>query len=112
VKYLLKPFYVIELLAVYILALLKANLVIILDILTPQDKTAPAEIEMKLASGHNDFSIYLLSCLVTMTPGTIVLNYSIKEGFFLYHELYAHSKEESIKTVRDTIEKRVVRLCS
>lgn len=92
----------------YLQQLVKANLFIAWDILTPRMRINPAfvEVEVFLAS---DFGILLFSNLVTMTPGSLVVDISENKKSILVHVLYNNNLTETIKEI-NAIQYRVQRI--
>lgn len=109
-KILLKPLYIIDFLLYYILQVFKSNLIIAWDILTPTMKTNPGVIEMQvnLKSKH---AILALSNIISMTPGTITIDYNKQRSELLIHVLYKQ-REASLREELNKIQNKISRIVS
>ena len=72
----------------YVVEVVKSNLQIAWDVLTPTDKTQQGFLRLDLPEGISDFRIFLVSNLITMTPGTLILGLSEDRRTLLCHVLY------------------------
>ena len=72
----------------YLIEVVKSNLQITWDVLTPTDKTRQGFLRLDLPEGMSDFRILLVSNLITMTPGTLIVGLSEDRRTLLCHVLY------------------------
>ena len=89
----------------YIFKLIQSNIYIAWDILTPRMRTNPGYIwvPVKLKS---DFGLLLFSNLLSMTPGTLSIDYDKNKRALLVHYLYnneKHSVENDIEAIQSRI---------
>ena len=94
----------------YLGEVLKSNLAIAWDVLTPEDKSAPGIIAIELPAGLNDFQILLISNLITMTPGSLSLDLSPDRRTLLLHILYLDDVEETRQHFIENYVNRVLHL--
>ena len=94
----------------YLTEVLKSNLSIAWDVLTPEDKTNPGIIALDLPVGLSDGQILLISNLITMTPGSLSLDLSADRRTLLLHVLYLDDVEENRKHFMENYVNRVLHL--
>ena len=82
----------------YLVKLISANLYIAYDILTPKMRTRPGTIEMDVDLS-TDRGILLLSNLVSMTPGTLTMDYDRDLKKLLVHLLYMDRQEATRREI-------------
>lgn len=88
-----KTYYLFIFLGFYIYKLVEANLYMAWDILTPKmlDKPGFIDVSVELQS---EIGILLLSNLVSMTPGTLVVDANLKQKIFKVHVLYLRDEQK------------------
>ncbi|HSI91657.1 MAG TPA: Na+/H+ antiporter subunit E [Adhaeribacter sp.] len=91
--------------------LIKANLKIAYDIVTPNYQLRPAIIALPLTV-QTDREITLLAILITLTPGTLSLDVSEDKKILYVHALYAnHDNLDEMKDVlKHGFERRLMEL--
>lgn len=94
----------------YLAEVLKSNLAIAWDVLTPADKGRPGIIALPLPEGLRDGQILLVSNLITMTPGTLTLDLSEDRRTLVLHVLYLDDVEETRRHLLENYVQRVVHL--
>jgi multicomponent Na+:H+ antiporter subunit E len=72
----------------YVVEVVKSNLQIAWDVMTPGDNTRQGFLRLHLPEGMSDFRILLVSNLITMTPGTLIVGLSEDRRTLLCHVLY------------------------
>jgi multicomponent Na+:H+ antiporter subunit E len=87
--------------------LIRANLYITYDILTPTFHMRPAIVEVPL-DAKTDAEITLLANLITLTPGTLSIDVSEDKKFIYVHTMYLTTKEEFINEIKNGLEKRLL----
>lgn len=107
-KYLILLYRIVSFIGFYLFNLVKSNLVITYDILTPVLKTNPIFIQVPIRIQSNA-GILLFSNLVSMTPGSLSYDISEDKKFMTVHILYKKSHEEMIKEV-DKIQERIIKM--
>lgn len=93
----------------FLYELVKANLQVAYEIMTPNFKMTPGIIKVPL-DVKSDAGITLLSNLITLTPGTLALDISDNKEVLYVHSMYISDKETFIKSIKDGFEKRILEL--
>jgi len=94
----------------YLIEVIKSNLVIAWDVLTPGDSSKSGIIAIELPKGLGDFQILLVSNLITMTPGTLSLELCADRRTLLLHILYLEDIEGTRKHLTENYVNRVLYL--
>ncbi len=97
----LRPFKLIYLILLFIRDLWISNFVIAWDVLTPGSNEKQGFIEIKLET-QKDLHIFLLTTMITMTPGTLSLKVCEQKKTLLVHSLYNHDPESVIAGIMGT----------
>lgn len=100
-RFFTRPFYgiklwsTIKLIWLFIMELIKSTFVVIAQVTRPQLNIQPAifRVETKLTS---DFEITLLSSLITLTPGSVVMEVDPEERVMYIHAMDASEFKKSI----------------
>ncbi len=87
----------------YIYEMLKANLQVTRTILMRRMDVAPAIIKYPLEA-KTDFEITMLSNIISLTPGTLVMDISDDKKVMYIHTLYYKDKDSFIKYIRLNLE--------
>lgn len=85
----LRPFKLIQLILIFIKDLWVSNLMIAWDVITPGTNEQQGYVTIKLAT-KNDFHLFLLTSMITMTPGTLSIKIDERKTELLVHCLYNH----------------------
>jgi multisubunit Na+/H+ antiporter MnhE subunit len=99
-----KAYYIILFPGYYLVKLLKANLFLAWDILTPTMMINPGFTRIRLEIS-SDFGLLLLSNLVSMTPGTLSLDIDRERKFLDVHLLYMDQREATEQEIREIMGK-------
>jgi multicomponent Na+:H+ antiporter subunit E len=94
----LRPFKFIQLILIFLKDLWISNFIIAWDVLTPGSKEEQGYITIKLET-KKDLHLFILTSMITMTPGTLSLKINEQKSELLVHSLYNYdpkSIEESI----------------
>lgn len=89
--------------------LVKANLRVAYDVLTPRHHMMPAVVAIPLDL-ETDEEITLLATLMTLTPGTLVLDVSRDRRTLYIHAMYVHDVEKTRAEIKNGFERRVMEL--
>jgi multicomponent Na+:H+ antiporter subunit E len=92
-KWLLKIVYFFGFFFFYLYNLVKSNVVIAYDILTPKSRVNPAFIRVPLFL-QSDTGLLLFSNLLSMTPGTLSIDIIENRKVLLVHVLYDKGEDE------------------
>ncbi|HET6244488.1 MAG: Na+/H+ antiporter subunit E [Bacteroidetes bacterium] len=91
----------------FIRELLKANVLVTYDIITPKFKMQPAIIAVPL-SVESDLEITLLANLITLTPGTLSIDVSDDKKIIYVHTMYLVTPEKFIEQIKSGLERRLL----
>jgi multicomponent Na+:H+ antiporter subunit E len=89
--------------------IIKANFQAIRDSLYAKSKLSPAIVKYPLEA-ESDVEITLLANLVSLTPGTLIMDVSDDKKVMYIHVLHLENKEVFIEEVRNKFEKRLLEL--
>lgn len=108
-KFAVKTYRIVSFTGFYISELVKSNLQVIHDIFTPRDQSEAKILEMPLdISG--DTALFLLTNLITITPGTICLDVS-GDGKTLYvQDLYSSDPDQAVAHLKQSYERKIIEL--
>jgi multicomponent Na+:H+ antiporter subunit E len=93
----------------FIYELILANLEVAYDLITPRYYMKPGIVRYKLAA-RTDMEITLLSNLISLTPGTFILDVSDDKSVLYIHVMYVKDKERFIKGIREGFERRLLNI--
>ncbi|WP_392454179.1 Na+/H+ antiporter subunit E [Chryseomicrobium aureum] len=96
-----------KLLLLFLKELIVSNIAVLRVILKPKMDIKPAifELETKLTQ---DWEITLLSMLITLTPGTVVINISEDRTKLYVHTLDLEDVDNAVNSIRNTFEKAIM----
>lgn len=89
--------------------MLKANLEVAFDLITPKLYTQPGIIAYPL-SATTDFEITMLSNVIALTPGTMVIDLSEDRKIIYIHVMYLKDKERFIDDLKENTEKKLLEI--
>lgn len=86
----------------YVKEFVKANIQVTLDVLRPKSKQkmSPAILAIPAAS-RSETEWTLISCLITLTPGTLTLSISREHQILYVHGMFVHSREETAGEIQE-----------
>lgn len=96
-----------RLLATFLYQLFISSLQVVWDVLTPKHLSQPKIIHLPLAV-ESDFQIMLLANLISLTPGTLILDVSSDKKFLVVHAMFAKDEAAIIADIKQTFEKQVI----
>lgn len=105
-KWLLKPFYVLELLGYFLVEMIKSNIQVAIQAVAPMDRLHPAIVRLPL-SVQSDMEILLLANLITLTPGTLSLDVSEDKSALYVHVINTLHPDETIASIQEGFERRI-----
>lgn len=92
----------------FVKELIKTNLRITYEVLTPTDRLHPAVITVPLEV-ETDLEIVLLANMITLTPGTLSLDISKDKKNLYVHTLYSEKDHETFRrTIKEGLEKKIL----
>lgn len=98
---------VLGLLVFFLRELLKANLRLALDVITPRYHMKPGIIALPL-DATEDRQILLLSMLINLTPGSVALDVSADRKILYVHVMYMDSPDAARADIKNGFERRVL----
>lgn len=105
--YLYRIFSIIKLILIFLRELLLSNLAVLKVILQPKLNIRPGifSMETKLKT---DWEVTLLANLITLTPGTLVVDVSPDNKILYVHAMDIEDAEEAIEDIRGSFEKAIM----
>ena len=94
-----KIYYIFDFFVYYLINLVKSNLYLTYDILSPKMRFKPGFIEVPLTL-KSDFGMLLFSNLLSMTPGSLTIDISENRQFVLVHVLYRNDPTEMLDDIQ------------
>ncbi|MCX7868503.1 MAG: Na+/H+ antiporter subunit E [Terrimicrobiaceae bacterium] len=93
----------------YLKELVKSNLIVAYDVLTPKHHMRPGVVAIPIRA-RTDFEITLLANLISMTPGTLSLDISADRKVLFVHAMYVKDPEELRRDITENLERRVLEI--
>jgi multicomponent Na+:H+ antiporter subunit E len=87
--------------------LIKANMQVAYDVVTPKNYMRPGIVKYPL-DAKTDLEIGLLANLISLTPGTLCLDVSDDKKVVYVHAMYIKDKESFIHGIKNGFEKRLL----
>ncbi len=97
--------------AFFIRELIKANLRVAWEVLTPKDHMRPAIVAIPL-DAESDLQITILANFITLTPGTLSLDVSPDRKTLYVHAMYVDDVDQFRWEIKENLEKRVMEVFS
>lgn len=98
--------YLIEFGLFYVKEVVMSNLKVAYDVVTPSYFMKPAFIELNL-KGMSDRQILFAANLITMTPGTLSLDFCEKTKHLKIHSMYVDDPDAAVRELETKILRRV-----
>lgn len=95
--------------AYFVKELVKSCLMVARDCISPRPRLKPAVFRFPIGP-KSDLEIFILSNLITLTPGTLTLDVTEKKDALIIHSIYAEDTEAVIADLRSGMEQRVSRV--
>lgn len=89
--------------------IIKTNLRVAYEVLTPTHYMRPGILAMPL-DAKTDFEIALLANLISLTPGTLSLDVSPDRQYLFVHIMYIRDFEQEKRNLKEGIERRLLEL--
>lgn len=93
----------------FIYELVKANIQVAYDVITPRYYMKPGIIRIPL-DAKSDLEITLLANLISLTPGTLSLDVSDDRKVLYVHAMYVNDRDEFIDEIKNGFEKRLLEI--
>lgn len=91
----------------YLWEMIKANLQVAYDVITPHYFMKPGIVALPL-DVKTDFEITMLSNVISLTPGTLVVDLSTDRKVMYVHVMYLKDREEFIRTTKNGLERKLL----
>lgn len=89
--------------------IIKANLVTVKESLYAKSKLEPAVLKIPLTV-NTDLQISILAIMISVTPGTLVMDISDDKKVMYIHVMHVNNKKEFIQEVKNKFEKRLLNI--
>ena len=93
----------------FLYKLLMANIQVAYDVITPRYFFRPGIIQYRMEA-ITDIEVNLLSTVITLTPGTLILDISDDRKVLYIHVMYLKDREHFISDIRNGYEKKLLEL--
>ena len=108
-NYIKRFYYLIDLILFYIYDLFLSGFKIGLDVVTVKNLSNPRFIKCPVES-KTDLELTVLANLISFSPGSMIVDVNIEQKIFVIHVMFNDTDEGIIKSVRDKLERRVLRV--
>lgn len=95
----------------FLYELIKANLQVAWEVITPKLFMTPGIVGVPL-DVKSDSQITFLANLITLTPGTLSLDVSEDKKVLYVYSMYIKDRESFIRSIKDGFEKRILEISS
>ncbi|MBA3985178.1 MAG: Na+/H+ antiporter subunit E [Flavobacteriales bacterium] len=93
----------------FLYELIKANIQVAYDVITPKFYMTPGIVRVPL-DAETDMEITLLANLISLTPGTLSLDVSDDKKVLYVHSMYISDKEKFINGIKGGFERRLLEI--
>jgi multicomponent Na+:H+ antiporter subunit E len=93
----------------FIKELIKANIQVAFDVVTPHHYMKPGIVQIPL-NAKTELEITLLSNIITLTPGTLALDVSSDKRYLYVHAMYIKDKDVFINSIKNGFERRLLQI--
>lgn len=108
-KYFTIAFKVVGFFFYFLYEIFKANVQVAHEVMTSNLNMKPGIIKMQLEA-KTDLEITLLSTLISLTPGTLVLDVSEDKTVIYIHGMYLNDREKFIQSIKNGLEKPLLEI--
>ena len=95
--------------AFYLVEVIRSNLRVAVDVVTPGQRSRPGIVAVPL-DARTDAEITVLSNLITMTPGSLLVDVSDDRSVIYVHSMFVGDPEAFARKIKDDLERRVLEL--
>lgn len=108
-KYFQLPFQFVGFMFFFLFELVKANIQVAYDVVTPTFYMKPAIVRVPL-DAKSDLEITLLANLISLTPGTLSLDVSDDKKVLYLHAMFVKDEEKFVQEIKNGFEKRLLKI--
>lgn len=101
--------WIIEFMLYFLWELVKANLRVAFDVVTPRHYMRPGILALPL-DAESDMEITLLANTISLTPGTLSLNVSDDRKVLYIHHMYISDPKQQKQALKHGFERRLLRI--
>ncbi|WP_078414155.1 Na+/H+ antiporter subunit E [Priestia abyssalis] len=105
--YLGRVYAVVKLLFIFLRELFKSNIAVIQDVLKPKLDIQPCIFALPITV-KREWEITVLANLITLTPGTLVVDISDDNALLYIHAMNINDVDETIDDIKNTFEKAIM----
>lgn len=105
--YLFRVWAIIKLIWLFIIELIKANIDVVKIVLRPKLDNQPGIVAVETRLETN-FEIATLAALISLTPGTVSMDFSEDSKTIYIHAIHVPDKEEMIDDIHNTFEQAIM----
>lgn len=105
--YMTRVWAVFKLLMLFVKELIFANVDVIKIVLSPKLNIQPGIIAVPTQL-KSDFELTLLASLISLTPGTLTMDFSDDNSIIFIHSIHISDKEAMIKQIHNTFERAIM----
>ncbi|UJL44911.1 Na+/H+ antiporter subunit E [Virgibacillus sp. NKC19-16] len=105
--YMTRVWAIIKLIILFIKQLILANIDMVKIVLAPKLKNKPGIIAVPTKL-ETEWEITLLACLISLTPGTISMDFSDDNKTIYIHAVDAQNKEDEIEQIQETFVRAIM----
>lgn len=89
--------------------MLKANLEVAYDVITPKFFMKPGIVKFPLTA-ETDLEITMLANCISLTPGTLIVAVSDDRKAIFVHVMYLKDRDQFVKKVKNGLERRILEI--
>ncbi len=89
--------------------MIKANLQVAYDVMTPRYFMKPGIVKYP-TNARTDFEVTMLSTVISLTPGTLIIDISDDKKVLYIHVMYLKDKERFIQQIKNGFERRLLEI--
>lgn len=93
----------------FLYELIKANIQVAYDVITPKFYMTPGIVSVPL-DAKTDIEITLLANIISLTPGTLSLDVSDDRKVLYVHSMYIRDKDEFIMDIKNGFERKLLQI--
>lgn len=105
--YMRRVFAAFKLIVLFIKELIMSNIDVVKVLLSPKLNIEPGIIEVPTQL-KSDWELTLLASLISLTPGTLSMDFSEDKKSIFVHSIHVPDKEEMIREIHETFEKAIM----
>ncbi len=93
----------------FLYEMVKANIQVAFDMITPRFFMKPGIVKYPM-NARTDFEITMLSNIISLTPGTLILDISADKRVLYIHVMYLNDKDKFIRRMKRRIENKLLEI--